>query len=82
MLHHKILQGAVLPTFFAKNLKFVPLIILWLGKRFKGRSIGPVYSTVTSIVYCTLGPKEFPHSSPEAPRTTKARETSTSEVGN
>jgi hypothetical protein len=52
------------------------------GLRFKGRSIGPVYSTATSIVYCTLSPKEFPHSSPEAPRTTQARETSTSEGGN
>jgi hypothetical protein len=51
-------------------------------KGFKGRSIGPVYSTATSIAFCTLGPKEFPHSSPEAPRTTQARETSTSEGGN
>jgi hypothetical protein len=49
---------------------------------FKGRCIGPVYGTAASIAFCTLGPKEFPHSSPEVPRTTQARETSTSEGGN
>jgi hypothetical protein len=30
--------------------------------------------------HVALAPKEFPHSSPEAPRTTQARETSTSEL--
>ena len=32
--------------------------------------------------YCILTPNKFPHSSPEAPRIIKMRETSTSEDGN
>jgi hypothetical protein len=40
----------------------------------------------TALRLCSLlypwPPREFPHSSPEAPRTTQARETSTSEGGN
>jgi hypothetical protein len=50
-------------------------------KRFKGRCIGPIYGTATVESIVPLAPHGVP-SSPEAPRTTQARETSTSEGGN
>jgi hypothetical protein len=51
-------------------------------KGFKDRCIGPIYGTATVESIVPLALEEFPHSSPEAARTTQARETSTSEGGN
>jgi hypothetical protein len=59
----------------------MPSFIKTAIKKVKGRVIGPFFGTAALKPDCTLGP-EFPHSSPEAPRTIQAQETSTSEGGN
>ena len=47
-------------------------------KRFKGRLVGPFQHCSLRLIVL-LPPNEFLHSSPEAPRTIQARETSASE---
>ena len=43
------------------------------------RSLSGAFSALQAKADCTLTPNEFLHSSPEAPRTIQARETSASE---
>ena len=50
-------------------------------KRFKGRLVGLFQHCIPRLIVL-LPPSEFLHSSPEAPRTTQARETSASEGRN
>ena len=50
-------------------------------KRFKGRLVG-IFQHCNRRLIVLLPPDEFLHSSPEAPRTIQARETSASEGRN
>ena len=52
-----------------------------LKKLFKGRLVG-LFQHCSQRLIVLLPPNEFPHSSPEAPSTTQARETSASELSN
>ena len=52
-----------------------------LKERFKGRVVGFFQHCILRLIIL-LPPNEFRHSSPEAPRTTQARETSASEGRN
>ena len=52
-----------------------------IKKRFKGRLMG-LFQHCSRRLIVLLPPNEFLHSSPEAPRTTQARESSASEGGN
>ena len=52
-----------------------------LSKRSKGRLVGPFQHCIRRLIV-PLHPNKFLHSSPEAPRTTQARETSASEGRN
>ena len=57
------------------------ILIPVLKKKVKGRVLG-FYGTAACRLIVPLPPMISPHSSPEAPRTTQARETSVSEGGN
>ena len=53
----------------------------YVKKRFKGRLVGLFQHCIRRLIVL-LPRNEFLHSSPEAPRTTQARETSASEGRN
>ena len=68
---------------FVRVFSWIPfqLSVVFIKKRFKGRLVGPFQHFILRLIVL-LPPNEFLHSSPEAPRTTQARQTSASEGRN